>query len=128
MAGHAQLKFVGMLEDTNSLDAPHVVIFVTLPEVLEKFITENSVLNLIQLILFLNFEMKYVYYFFRSAIYNNSDVKQYVDALMTRAVRPICNLLQICGHNRARQRDKWAHILDDLVNLQDEVRRASAYC
>ena len=48
-------------------------------------------------------------------------MKQYVDALMTRAVRPICNLLQISGHNRARQRDKWAHILDELVNLQDEV-------
>ncbi len=49
------------------------------------------------------------------------EVKQYVDSLMTRAVRPICTVLQVLGHNRARQRDKWAHLLDDLVTLQDEV-------
>jgi hypothetical protein len=40
---------------------------------------------------------------------------------MTRAVRPICTVLQITGHNRARQRDKWAHLLDEMANLQDEV-------
>ena len=54
-------------------------------------------------------------------MYNNVEVKQYVDALMTRAVRPVCTVLQVLGHNRARQRDKWAHLLDEMVGLQDEV-------
>lgn len=58
---------------------------------------------------------------FRAPIYNNPEVKQYIDALMTRAVRPICTILQVLGHNRARQRDKWAHLLDDMASLQDEV-------
>jgi hypothetical protein len=30
-------------------------------------------------------------------------------------------LLMVCGHNRARQRDKLAHILDDFASLQIEV-------
>lgn len=62
-----------------------------------------------------------IYLLHRAPIYNNADVKQYVDALMTRAVRPICTVLKICGHNRARQRDKWAHLLDEMASLQDEV-------
>ncbi|KAH3833681.1 hypothetical protein DPMN_106994 [Dreissena polymorpha] len=55
------------------------------------------------------------------------EVKQYVDSLMTRAVRPICTVLQVLGHNRARQRDKWAHLLDDLVTLQDEADKVDGY-
>lgn len=54
-------------------------------------------------------------------MYNNAQAKDYVDALLTRAARPMCALFQIMGHNRARQRDKWAHMLDDLSNLQEEV-------
>jgi len=29
--------------------------------------------------------------------------------------------MQLCGHNRARQRDKLAHLLEDFATLQDEV-------
>ena len=54
-------------------------------------------------------------------MYNNPQAKDYVEALLTRAARPMCALFQITGHNRARQRDKWAHMLDDLSNLQEEV-------
>lgn len=31
--------------------------------------------------------------------------------------------IQICGYNRARQRDKLARLLDDFGNLQEEVMR-----
>jgi len=34
-------------------------------------------------------------------------------------------LLMVCGHNRARQRDKLAHILDDFASLQIEVKYAN---
>lgn len=35
--------------------------------------------------------------------------------------QPFCNLIQIHGHNRARQRDKLGHILEEFSSLQDEV-------
>ncbi|KAL4227585.1 N-alpha-acetyltransferase 35 NatC auxiliary subunit [Mactra antiquata] len=63
----------------------------------------------------------------KTPLYNNAEVKQYVDALMTRAVRPICSVLKICGHNRARQRDKWAHLLDEMASLQDEADKVDGY-
>ncbi|KAJ8304627.1 hypothetical protein KUTeg_018210 [Tegillarca granosa] len=56
----------------------------------------------------------------KSALYNNSQAKAYLDAWLMQAVRPICNMVQITGHNRARQRDKWGHILEDLSALQEE--------
>jgi len=38
-----------------------------------------------------------------------------------RCVTPFTSYLVACGHNRARQRDKLAHVLDDFANLQCEV-------
>lgn len=35
--------------------------------------------------------------------------------------RPFAGLIQICGHNKARQRDKLAHLMEDFSALQDEV-------
>ena len=40
---------------------------------------------------------------------------------LTHAIRPIMMMIQITGHNRARQRDKWARLLDEFAALQDEV-------
>ena len=60
-------------------------------------------------------------FFFRNPLANNPQAKDYIDAFLTHAVRPICSIFQISGHNRARQRDKYGHLLDDLANLQDEV-------
>lgn len=37
-------------------------------------------------------------------------------------LQPFCSLVQIHGHNRARQRDKLGHILEEFATLQDEVR------
>lgn len=36
-------------------------------------------------------------------------------------LQPFCSLIQIHGHNRARQRDKLGHILEEFATLQDEV-------
>ncbi|XP_048729829.2 N-alpha-acetyltransferase 35, NatC auxiliary subunit-like isoform X3 [Ostrea edulis] len=62
----------------------------------------------------------------KSALYNNSQAKQYVDAWFVQVVRPFTSLVQITGHNRARQRDKWAHILEDLSALQEEADKVDA--
>jgi hypothetical protein len=44
-----------------------------------------------------------------------------VETFLNHCVRPFGNLVQLCGHNRARQRDKLAHLLEDFAALQDEV-------
>ncbi|XP_005091639.1 N-alpha-acetyltransferase 35, NatC auxiliary subunit isoform X2 [Aplysia californica] len=63
----------------------------------------------------------------KSSLYNSSVAKEYVDALMSRAARPLCTMFQVTGHNRARQRDKWAHVLEDLSNLQEEADKVDAF-
>lgn len=35
--------------------------------------------------------------------------------------------IQICGYNRARQRDKLARLIDDFASLQDEADRLDNY-
>ncbi|XP_072402056.1 N-alpha-acetyltransferase 35, NatC auxiliary subunit-like isoform X3 [Diabrotica undecimpunctata] len=52
---------------------------------------------------------------------NNSQAKHYVDTFLSHCTRPFTLFLQLCGHNRARQRDKLAHILEDFASLQDEA-------
>ena len=37
-------------------------------------------------------------------------------------LQPMCTIIQIQGHNRARQRDKLGQVLEELSNLQDEVK------
>lgn len=44
-----------------------------------------------------------------------------MDSFFNRCVRPFEQLIQTCGHNRARQRDKVAHLLEEFAMLQDEV-------
>jgi len=51
----------------------------------------------------------------------------YVDTFFTHCTRPFGNFLQLCGHNRARQRDKLAHILEEFTALQDEAERVDAF-
>lgn len=58
---------------------------------------------------------------YRSALYNSSSAKECIDLFLTHAIRPMLMLFQITGHNRARQRDKWARLLEELALLQGEV-------
>lgn len=50
-----------------------------------------------------------------------TQVQECVDQLFQQCVRPMGSLVQIAGHNLARQRDKLGHILQDLAALQEEV-------
>ncbi|XP_052824393.1 N-alpha-acetyltransferase 35, NatC auxiliary subunit [Octopus bimaculoides] len=63
----------------------------------------------------------------KSSLYNNPQAKEYVDAFLTKAVRPVCTIFQITGHNRARQREKWTHILEELAALQEEADKVDSY-
>uniref|UniRef100_A0A8C1H9D5 N-alpha-acetyltransferase 35, NatC auxiliary subunit n=1 Tax=Cyprinus carpio carpio TaxID=630221 RepID=A0A8C1H9D5_CYPCA len=40
--------------------------------------------------------------------------------------QPFCSLIQFHGHNRARQRDKLGHILEEFATLQDEAEKVDA--
>ena len=51
----------------------------------------------------------------------NQQAKEYVESFLGHCVRPFCTLVQISGHNRARQRDKLSHLLEELSALQEEV-------
>lgn len=87
----------------------------------------------------------------RCCLFNNHQAKDYIDSFVTHCSRvcckvgsapphqqtlmrlrslliwcllslqPFCSLIQIHGHNRARQRDKLGHILEEFATLQDEV-------
>ncbi|XP_073402099.1 N-alpha-acetyltransferase 35, NatC auxiliary subunit isoform X3 [Dendrobates tinctorius] len=62
----------------------------------------------------------------KCSLYNNHQAKDYIDSFVTHCVRPFCSLIQIHGHNRARQRDKLGHILEDFATLQDEAEKVDA--
>ena len=51
----------------------------------------------------------------------HAQVQECIDQLFQQCVRPMGSLVQIAGHNLARQRDKFGHILQDLAALQEEV-------
>ena len=42
-------------------------------------------------------------------------------------LQPMCTIIQIQGHNRARQRDKLGQVLEELSNLQDEVKKSTRH-
>lgn len=58
----------------------------------------------------------------KSTLLLNHQAKEYVDSFLLHCVSLFASLLQLSGHNRARQRDKLAHLLEDFATLQDEVR------
>ncbi|CAH1797590.1 unnamed protein product [Owenia fusiformis] len=63
----------------------------------------------------------------KCAIYNHPQAKDCMDAFLRDAVRPIVEIIQSCGHNRARQRDRWAHLMEELARLQDEAEKVDAF-
>nr|XP_036879422.1 N-alpha-acetyltransferase 35, NatC auxiliary subunit isoform X2 [Manis javanica] len=62
----------------------------------------------------------------KCCLYNNHQAKDCIDSFVTHCVRPFCSLIQIHGHNRARQRDKLGHILEEFATLQDEAEKVDA--
>ncbi|XP_006607214.1 N-alpha-acetyltransferase 35, NatC auxiliary subunit isoform X2 [Apis dorsata] len=63
----------------------------------------------------------------KSTLLQNHQAKEYVDSFMSHCVGLFGSLLQLTGHNRARQRDKLAHLLDDFAILQDEAERVDGF-
>ncbi|KFM79599.1 N-alpha-acetyltransferase 35, NatC auxiliary subunit, partial [Stegodyphus mimosarum] len=63
----------------------------------------------------------------RSPLMLNAQAKEYVESFLGHCVRPFCTLVQISGHNRARQRDKLSHLLEELAALQEEADKVDAY-
>lgn len=63
----------------------------------------------------------------RSPLMLNSQAKEYVESFLGHCVRPFCTLVQIAGHNRARQRDKLSHLLEELSALQEEADKVDAF-
>ncbi|CAH1969133.1 unnamed protein product [Acanthoscelides obtectus] len=61
------------------------------------------------------------------SLLSNSQAKHYVDTFLSHCTRPFQNFLQLCGHNRARQRDKLAHLLEEFSTLQDEAERVDVF-
>ena len=66
----------------------------------------------------------FLYALYRALQSGSQQMKEYVEKFLLHAFRPLISILQISGHNRARQRDKWGLLLADMSNLQDEVRSA----
>ncbi|KAG7201584.1 hypothetical protein KM043_004329 [Ampulex compressa] len=63
----------------------------------------------------------------KSTLLQNYQAKDYVDNFLLHCVSLFGSLLQLSGHNRARQRDKLAHLLEDFATLQDEAERVDEY-
>lgn len=63
----------------------------------------------------------------KAPVMNNPQAKAYVDNFFMQCVRPFEQLLQMNGHNRARQRDKVTELLREFAALQDEADEVDAY-
>ncbi|XP_076658561.1 N-alpha-acetyltransferase 35 isoform X1 [Halictus rubicundus] len=63
----------------------------------------------------------------KSTLLQNHQAKEYVDNFLSHCVSLFGMLLQLTGHNRARQRDKLAHLLEDFAALQDEAERVDGF-
>lgn len=53
--------------------------------------------------------------------------QEFVDMFFANCCRPMTMLLQINGHNRARQREKLVHALEELSSLQNEAEKLDTY-
>lgn len=63
----------------------------------------------------------------RNPLFNNLQAKEWVDSFFFYNDQTFVAFLDICGYNRARQRDKLVRLLDNFANLQDEAERLDAY-
>ncbi|XP_028155763.1 N-alpha-acetyltransferase 35, NatC auxiliary subunit [Ostrinia furnacalis] len=62
----------------------------------------------------------------KSPVLSTPQAREFVENFLARCVRPFAVLLQVCGHNRARQRDKLALLLDEFAALQEEAESVDA--
>jgi N-alpha-acetyltransferase 35, NatC auxiliary subunit len=57
----------------------------------------------------------------KNPLFNNAQANECVDSFFFYNEHIFVTFLEICGFNRARQRDKIARLLDNFATLQDEV-------
>lgn len=57
----------------------------------------------------------------KNPLFNNPQAKECVDSFFFYNEHIFVTFLEICGFNRARQRDKIERLLDNFASLQDEV-------
>ncbi|XP_026732109.1 N-alpha-acetyltransferase 35, NatC auxiliary subunit isoform X2 [Trichoplusia ni] len=62
----------------------------------------------------------------KSPMLSTPQAREFVENFLARCVRPFAVLLQVFGHNRARQRDKLALLLDEFAALQEEAESVDA--
>ena len=62
----------------------------------------------------------------QSRFISTNGSKQAIEAFFIQSLRPMLSLLQIQGHNRARQREKLAQILDEMTAFQSESEKVDA--
>lgn len=64
---------------------------------------------------------------FSNTLLKNDEAKHHIDTFLTRCAGPFRNFLQLCGHNRARQRDKLIYSLEEFAELQYDAERLDSY-
>jgi hypothetical protein len=57
----------------------------------------------------------------RCLLYNKDICKQLVETFLVKSTPVFLSVLQILGNNRARQREKLGHSLEEFALLQEEV-------
>lgn len=62
----------------------------------------------------------------KSSLSGNPKAIELADSFISRAARPVKSIIHALGHNRARQRDKLAHLLEEFAALQDEADKVDA--
>lgn len=62
----------------------------------------------------------------KSSLSGNAMAVELADSFISRAARPVKSIIHALGHNRARQRDKLAHLLEEFGALQDEADKVDA--
>lgn len=62
-----------------------------------------------------------------SILHTYPQAKECLEIFFTRCIKPMFFLIQINGHNRARQRDKLAQVLEELASLQYEADRVDNF-
>lgn len=60
-------------------------------------------------------------------LYGNPMAKDCVDSFFFYNQLTFVSFIEICGYNRARQRDKLAKLLDGFANLQEEAERVDVF-
>ncbi|XP_059614119.1 N-alpha-acetyltransferase 35, NatC auxiliary subunit homolog [Phlebotomus argentipes] len=65
----------------------------------------------------------------RNALSSNAQARECVESFFnyTPNMHTMYVFLQICGYNRARQRDKLARLLEEFAKLQQEAQRLDTY-